>query len=114
MGTKSRFLVFAGAACGLVGGMAMGAMTSHAIGVVLCMIFGAAVGAAAGIVMHREDERAGTHTRHLDDVIGVTKGSLGTPTGSIPPGDLRRDPESALELQSWAREWLTPPPPATR
>jgi hypothetical protein len=109
MGPKPPFLVFSGATCGLVGGLAMGAMTSHAIGVVLCMLFGGAVGAIAGLVMHREELRAKARTRQLDDIIGITKGSMGTPSGSIPPGAL--DDESR-ELQSWAREWLTPPPPA--
>ena len=47
-------------------------------------------------------------------IIGVTHGSMGTPPGSIPPGDLRREPEDGLELKGWANQWLTPPPPATR
>ena len=92
----------------------MGAMTSHLIGVVLCMMFGGAAGAVAGLVMHREGMRARTRTDQLDEIIGITKGSMGTPSGSIPPGDLRRDPEHALQLRDWAREWLTPPPPAAR
>lgn len=112
MGTKSPLVIFSGAACGLVGGLAMGAMTSHAIGVVLCMLFGAGAGAVAGLVMQREDSRARARTRQLDDIIGITEGSMGAPTGSIPPGDWGRDREEALELQSWAREWLTPPPPS--
>jgi hypothetical protein len=39
---------------------------------------------------------------------------MGAPPGSIPPGDLRREPEEGLELEGWANQWLTPPPPATR
>ena len=107
-----KFAVISGGACGLAGGLAMGAMTSHAIGVVLCSMFGAAVGAVAGVVMQREDSRAGARTRQLDEIIGVTRGSLGAPAGSIPPGDLGADRERSDELQHWVREWLTPPPPA--
>lgn len=108
-------LVAAGIVCGVLGGLALGAMVSPiGVGITIGVIFGGLAGAAGGIAMQREDARRGRRTRQLDDIIGVTKGSLGVPRGSIPPGDLRRTPEEALELQSWARDWLTPPPPAAR
>jgi hypothetical protein len=108
-------LVMAGIFCGVLGGLALGAMVSPIwIGILAGVLFGGLAGAAGGIVMQREDARTGKRTRQLDDIIGITKGSLGVPRGSIPPGDLRRAPEEALELQSWAREWLTPPPPSVR
>lgn len=92
---------------GLVGGLAMGAMTSHAIGIVLCGMFGALAGAICGHVIDREEQRAHDRTRHLDDIIGITNGSMGAPPGSIPPPA----PDDSAELEIWAREWLTPPPP---
>jgi hypothetical protein len=108
-------LVTAGIVCGVLGGFALGAMiTPIGVGITLGVLLGALAGAAGGIAMQREDARTGKRTRQLDDIIGITKGSLGVPRGSIPPGDLRRAPEEALELQSWAREWLTPPPPKVR
>jgi hypothetical protein len=58
--------------------------------------------------MHREQTRERARTEHLDDIIGITNGSMGTPPGSIPPEPFDADPE----LASWAHEWLTPPPPA--
>lgn len=93
---------------GLVGGVAMGAMTSHAIGMVLCGMFGGALGLICGHVMDREESRARARTRELDDIIGITNGSMGAPPGSIPPPA----PDDSAELEIWAREWLTPPPPA--
>jgi hypothetical protein len=93
----------------------MGAMVSPIeLGIVAGVVFGGLAGAMCGVGMQREAAHRGRRTRQLDDIIGVTKGSLGVPRGSIPPGDLRRDPEQALELQSWANEWLTPPPPNAR
>ena len=64
--------------------------------------------------MQRDDERGSRRGKELDDIIGVTGGSLGTPPGTIPPGDLRRFEEDGIEHSSWIAEWLTPPPPAVR
>lgn len=108
-------LLGAGIIIGLAAGIAVGAMVEPiGVGIVCGVVFGAAAGAAAGLVMERDDQRVSRRTRQLDDIIGVTTGDMGTPPKSIPPGDLRRDPEAALELESWASQWLTPPPPATR
>lgn len=100
---------------GVVAGLAVGAMIDPLlVGLVAGALFGGAAGATAGLAMDGDDRRATRRTRQLDDIIGVTSGSMGTPPKSIPPGDLRRDPETALELESWARQWLTPPPPMAR
>jgi len=108
-------LLGAGIFIGLAAGLAVGAMLHPlAIGLLAGGALGAAAGAAAGLAMDRDDRRVAHRTRQLDDIIGVTAGDMGTPPKSIPPGDLRRDPEIGLELESWARQWLTPPPPAAR
>lgn len=60
----------AGAATGVIAGPA-GAIAGGAIGTV--------VGIIAGSVMGRERTRADEHDRELDDAIGVTSGTIGTP-----------------------------------
>ena len=108
-------LLGAGILIGLAAGLAVGAMLDPlAIGLLAGGVFGAAAGAAAGVAMDHDDRRVTRRTRQLDEIIGVTTGDMGTPPKSIPRGDLRRGPEAGLELESWARQWLTPPPPATR
>lgn len=108
-------LVKAGFAVGLVTGGGVGWMANPPlVGACFGALLGAVAGIVAGIAMQREDERGTERGRELDDIIGVTQGSLGAPPGSIRPGDLRRDPADSLALQSWAHEWLTPPPPAAR
>ena len=105
-------LLRAGMFCGLVAGLAVGAMvTPVSIGLLAGALFGTCVGGVAGLVMDRDDRRGVHRTKQLDAIIGITAGSMGTPKGTIPAGDLRRDPLDALELQSWAHEWLTPAPP---
>ncbi len=112
---RAPLLVRAGMLCGLATGLGVGAMGSPLVaGLLGGASIGAIIGTIAGIAMHRTEQRRDARTRQLDDIIGVTKGDLGTAPGSIPPGDLRRDPEEALELESWQSEWLTPPPPAFR
>lgn len=108
-------LLKAGIFSGLAAGLAVGAMLSPpSVGLLFGGMIGAAVGAIAGRAMAREDERFMARTRELDAMIGITEGSLGAPPNSIPPGDLERDPDDAVELERWANAWLTPPPPATR
>lgn len=64
--------VIAGAASGAVAGALAGPP-----GVVVGGAIGAAVGMLAGRALDRAEVRAADHDRELDDVIGVTKGSLG-------------------------------------
>jgi hypothetical protein len=109
---RAPLLVKAGAGCGFVAGIATGLVIGPpTAGLVFGIVLGVGVGVVSGIVMERDEKRRIGRTRELDDVIGVTSGSLGTPHGSIPPPapDERRE-----ELAAWAAEWLTPPPPATR
>lgn len=104
-------LVKAGAACGMAGGVAVGAMVSPpSVGLACGIVLGTCAGIACGVVMDREEKRAGHRTRELDEIIGITSGSMGTPRGSIPPPDTTQ----ADELRHWASEWLTPPPPQAR
>jgi hypothetical protein len=108
-------LLKAGIMSGLAAGLAVGAMVDPpSVGLLFGGTIGAAVGAIAGMAMAREDTRVTNRTRELDAMIGITDGSMGAPPGSIPPGDLKRDPDDALELERWATAWLTPPPPAVR
>ena len=111
MAAKVPALVKAGAACGLAGGVAVGAMVSTpSVGLACGIIFGTCAGIVCGVAMDRDDKRTSHRTRELDEIIGITSGSMGTPRGSIPPPDSQR----ADELRAWASEWLTPPPPQTR
>ncbi len=105
---RASTLLKAGAGCGLFAGVATGLMIGPpSVGLAFGVFIGLAVGIVSGKVMEREELRRTERSKHLDDVIGVTSGSLGTPSGSIPPPP----PD---ELAAWAAEWLTPPPPATR
>ena len=112
---KLPVLVKAGWLIGTMSGMAVGTMTTPPLaGMIAGALIGGICGFVAGLAMDRQETRDVRRGKELDDIIGVTQGSIGTPPGSIPPGDLRRDPENGLELEGWANQWLTPPPPATR
>jgi len=112
---KLPVLVKAGLLIGTVSGGCVGLMLPPPlVGSLSGMIIGGICGLIAGTAMHRQDERERKRDLELDADIGVTRGSMGAPPGSIPPGNLEREPEEALELASWADEWLTPPPPMAR
>ena len=112
---KLPVLVKAGWLIGTMSGMAVGTMcTPPMAGVIAGALIGGICGFVSGLAMHRQETRDVRRGKELDEIIGITHGSMGTPPGSIPPGDLRRDPEDGLELEGWANQWLTPPPPATR
>ena len=84
-----------GAAVGALAGPA-GAVAGGAIGTV--------VGAIAGGVMDREDTRADARDRELDDAIGVTRGTLGTPEETKRPSTevLAEDTGPPREVQHGA------------
>jgi hypothetical protein len=107
---RAPLLVKAGAACGIVAGVTLGFMLSAAAGVVLGVVFGGTIGIVAGVVMDRDEKRSSHRTRVLDDIIGVTSGSLGRTRAisSIPPPP---EVDREQELESWVTEWLTPGPP---
>lgn len=108
-------LVKAGWLIGTMSGIGVGVMiTPPLAGLIAGGLIGGICGFIAGLAMHRQDARDHRRGKELDDIIGITHGSMGTPPGSIPPGDLRRDPEDGLELDAWASQWLTPPPPTAR
>jgi hypothetical protein len=98
-------LVKAGVICGIAVGLTLGMMVSTPAGIVFCVSLGATIGIVAGVVMDREEKRSNLRTKQLDDIIGVTRGSLGAPP-SAPPHF-----EKEEELKSWVSEWLTPPAP---
>ncbi len=103
-------LVKVGACCGIAAGGSIGLMVSPFVGIVFGLSLGASAGILAGIVMDAEDKRSSLRTKKLDDVIGVTRGSLGAP--SIPPPLARSIRER--ELKAWVSEWMTPPAPQVR
>jgi hypothetical protein len=116
-------LVKAGAVCGLLAGLPIGMMVSAPVGIVFGLSLGASVGIMAGIVMDRDEKRSSHRTKQLDDIIGVTSGSLGAPPSIPPPAPLPDDEDetecvdgrmSEVELKAWVTEWMTPPPPHVR
>ncbi len=112
-------LVKVGACSGILAGASIGMMVSPMIGFVFGVSLGASAGILAGIVMDSEDKRRSLRTRKLDDIIGVTSGSLGRPSRPPPlPWERQRERETqrarARELDSWVTEWMTPPAPHVR
>jgi hypothetical protein len=103
-------LVKAGAFGGIVSGIALGAMVNPHSGIVAGAICGAIIGVSAGLVMHREDQRQSQRHRELDDIIGITKGSMGT-SSRIPPLPTEEKMAEARQRR-WVTEWLTPSPPS--
>lgn len=103
-------LVRVGAACGALAGLSVGMMVGAPVGILLGLSWGAGIGVVAGIVMDRDDKRSSYRTRQLDDIIGVTSGSLGAPP-SVPP---RTEEDDERDLRAWVTEWLTPPAPPVR
>lgn len=80
-----RAFVGAAVMSGAVAGAATGALAGPA-GAVAGGAIGTIVGAIAGSVMEREEARSDAHDHELDDVIGVTRGTLGTPRETKRPG----------------------------
>jgi hypothetical protein len=106
-------LVKVGTCCGVLAGTAIGLMVSPMVGAVFGLSFGASAGMLAGLVMDADDKRATARTKKLDDIIGVTRGSLGTPS-VMPPAPPADEAERRRELDAWVREWMTPPAPQVR
>jgi hypothetical protein len=92
-----------GLGLGLVSGLVVGVMSGA---VFWGALIGGLVGYVAGRVMEREEKKREEHTRHLDDVIGVTSGNIGAD-----PASLRSTPPPSI-LDDLGPGWLTPPPPA--
>lgn len=102
-------LVKAGGLAGMVSGAAMGAMANPHAGLLFGAMFGAAIGIFAGRVMAREDARESARMRELDDIIGVTSGSLGR-SSRIPPLPSEEILREAANRR-WVAEWMTPVTP---
>lgn len=106
---RAPLLVKAGMGCGLFAGVVGGSVIGPpAAGITIGIFVGTAIGLLAGAAMHKDEIRRSERTKELDDIIGITSGSLGTPSGSIPPPSM----DASDALAEWAKEWLTPPPPA--
>lgn len=77
---------FTGAAIasGAVAGAAVGALGGP-VGVAAGAVVGTLIGGIAGAIASTEDARARAHDRELDDTIGVSRGSLGTPAETKRP-----------------------------
>jgi hypothetical protein len=103
-----RPAILAGALSGMAGGVVLGAMTGP-FGIVMGVAMGLVVGMIFGHVIETEDNRRDHRTRELDEIIGVTTGDMSARSGSLVSADAR---ESHAELERWANEWLTPPPPS--
>jgi hypothetical protein len=103
--------IVAGALSGVASGVALGAFTGP-IGVVIGMWIGIAVGFVSGYVLARDDEKRSARTQELDDIIGITKGSMGAGPLSKGAGPMEDEgPEPYSSKEAWLKEWLTPPPP---
>jgi alcohol dehydrogenase class IV len=104
-----RPAVLAGAFSGVACGVVVGAMTGP-FGIVMGVAMGLVVGMIVGHVIETEDHRRDHRTRELDEIIGVTTGDMSARSASLVSSEAR---ESHAELERWANEWLTPPPPAS-
>jgi hypothetical protein len=90
----------------LLGGAALGAVVGP-VGVALGLVLGLGFGMLAGKGMVKDDRARAERTRELDDIIGITRGSLGADASSLVPPP----PEGPADGERWLAEWLTPPPP---
>jgi hypothetical protein len=104
-----RPAILAGALSGIACGVVLGAMTGP-FGVVVGIGMGLPVGLIVGLVIEGEEERRDLRTRELDAIIGTTTGDMSAGPVSLVSQDAD---DSREELERWATEWLTPPPPAT-
>ncbi len=100
---------YTGMLLGIGCGFVIGAMIGP-IGIALGVVFGGVGGMIVGRVIESEEHRRDHRTRELDAIIGTTTGDMGAGPVSLYSTDARRARE---EMQRWADEWLTPPPPAT-
>ena len=62
-----------------------------------------------GLVIEGEEQRRDHRTRELDAIIGTTTGDMSAGPVSLISAEAQ---QSRVELEQWATEWLTPPPPA--
>ncbi len=107
----------AGALSGIFSGITLGAFTGP-VGAVIGMWMGVGVGLVTGYVLSGDDEKRSLRTQELDDIIGITNGSMGMSvearTASVAPPSLESEeemPEPYSSKEAWLSEWLTPPPP---
>lgn len=95
-------LVGAGALSGAAAGAVVGAVAGP-VGILAGSAIGSAVGAIAGVAMEREDVRRDAHDRELDVDIGVTSGSLGTPTETKRPSRATLEEAAERDEVEWER-----------
>lgn len=99
-------LLLSSIASAVAGGAALGAVVGP-LGVVWGVCFGLGFGVLVGKGLAREERARAERTRMLDDIIGITEGSLGAAPESLVP----TAGEPSAEAQRWLAEWMTPPPP---
>jgi fatty acid desaturase len=102
-----RPAVLAGVLSGIACGVVLGAMTGP-FGVALGVGLGLVLGIIVGHVFEAEERRRDNRTRELDAIIGTTTGDMSAGPVSLAS---REAHQSRVELELWANEWLTPPPP---
>ncbi len=99
-------LLLSSVASAVAGGAALGAVVGP-LGVAWGLLFGLGFGVLVGKGLAREERARAERTRMLDDIIGITDGSLGVaPESLVSPAG-----EPSPEAQRWLAEWMTPPPP---
>jgi hypothetical protein len=104
--------MIAGVMSGLIAGITLGAFTGP-IGMALGFLIGTSVGLVAGYMLAEEQEVKNLRHRELDEIIGITRGSM----GAGPIIRKKDEDEEAIEVpaystkEAWLAEWLTPPPP---
>ena len=76
--TDEHALAEAGVLGGALAGGMLGAIAGP-IGILAGVALGSAAGALAGDAIDRDTLEGNAHDKELDDTIGVTSGSLGTP-----------------------------------
>ncbi len=93
---------------GVLAGAAIGMALSAPSGLVASVLVGAGVGAIAGVVIDREEQRASVRTRELDAILSM--GGGGIVASPMMPKEMSAA-EREQELRAWVTEWMTPQPP---
>jgi hypothetical protein len=104
--------IIAGVMSGLISGITLGAFTGP-VGMILGLLIGTMVGLFAGTMLAEEHETRTRRHKELDEIIGITRGSLGAgPIVRVKADESGDDDLPAYSTkEAWLAEWLTPPPP---
>ncbi|MEO8900218.1 MAG: hypothetical protein ABI488_01380 [Polyangiaceae bacterium] len=83
---SSHAVEAAAGALGVVGGASTGALLGGPVGAIAGAVIGAAMGAASGWAADQASADQADAEAALDEAIGVTSGTIGTPGLEHPPG----------------------------